>query len=123
MAIVGPTHVPTPFDASGIKVYKWTGGANGNTGDALVLPNFPDRSVQLTGTLGTGGNCAIKVSMNPDAANAVFGDAHDPQGNAILLSAIGAVESILEPSYLIRPVIVGDANTLLDVWLFSYSGR
>jgi hypothetical protein len=123
MAIVGPTQVKTPFDASGIKVYKWTGGGNGQTGSALVLPNFPDRSVEITGTLGTGGNCTIQGSMNPDAANAVFGVLHDPQGGNLLLNAVGMIEAILEPSYLIRPVIGGDANTLLDVWLILYSGR
>lgn len=91
-----------------------------NYGSPVSMPGSADRSVQLLGTLGTGGAVTMYGSnkSSPNEANdddwAIL---TDPQGNNIVLSTL-KIEAITEIPRFIRPkVTAGDGSTSLTVVL------
>jgi hypothetical protein len=95
----------------------WSGllQSSADVGASVELPGA-DRSVQLTGTLGTGGQAPIEGSMD----GSTWGAVHDPAGNAIVLNTIGMVAQIVEAVRYVRPgTTAGDSNTNLSVTLVS----
>ena len=95
----------------------WTGltQASSDTGSG-VLVRGADRCVQLSGTLGTGGEVPIEGSN--DGTN--FGALHDLAGNAIVLDAIGQVIQIAECTTHVKcGTTDGDGTTSLTVTLIS----
>jgi len=117
MAVATPTIVALD---GGTKLVTWANMANGDTGAPVYLPEFGDRSVQLDGTLGVGGQCAMQGSNQaPTTTPTVFGAVTDPGLTAIVLNAIGAIETILDPTVWVRPNINGgDGTTLLTVRMY-----
>lgn len=104
---------PPTQDYDGITVGTWAGLAKttDDTGDPVALPNRADRTVQVVGTFGTGGNVRIEGSI--DGAN--YAVLTDPQGNALDITA-AKIESISEVVRYIRPrVTAGDVATSLAV--------
>jgi hypothetical protein len=100
----------------GLRLVCWEGMLNGDTGNPLFLARFSDKSVQLIGTLGTGGNCRIEGS-NQDGGTPTFLPLNNPQGTVLDMAALG-IKEILENTYLIRPNITGgDGTTSLNVYL------
>lgn len=98
-----------------VRLFKWTGLQNGDTGAPLYLPKHSDKSVQVSGTFGTGGSCTIEGS-NMDSSF-VWATLNDPQGNALDVVS-SKIEAVLENVYVIRPnVKAGDGTTLLDVYI------
>lgn len=98
-------------DPSKIIIVTWTGLANGDSGEAVDFDDFPDRSVQVGGTFGTGGTVVIEGSN--DLANYI--SLTDPQGNAISKTA-AAIETVMELTRIIRPrVTAGDGTTSINV--------
>ena len=96
-------------------VAAWEGLTNATTDDGapFEMPGSPDRSVQVTGTLGAGGSCRIEGSN--DGTNYIV--LTDPQGNALNMTALG-IEAITEITRYIRPrITAGDGATDLDVTL------
>lgn len=78
------------------------------------MPGSSVRSVQFTGTFGTGGTILLEGSN--DGTNYVT--LTDPQGNAISKTAAG-IEAIEETTVYIRPrVSAGDGTTSLVATLF-----
>ena len=123
MAVRSFEIVPTPWDASGIKLVKWEGltKTTNDTGEPYICPHFADKSVQLIGTLGVGGVCTIEGSNMKDTPT--YATLNDPQGNTLVMNAL-KIEQVLENTYLIRPSITaGDATTDLDVYLLVFSAR
>lgn len=113
MSTIAKVKIPTPWDASGIEIWRWTGLGNGDDGDPLTLPQFADRSVQVKGTFGAGGTIIIEGSNDPESPT--YAPLVDPQGSAISFTSAG-IEQILEASYLIRPrVTAGDGTTSLTI--------
>lgn len=104
-------------------IVTWTGLLNGDDGAPFVVPNRADKSVQLLGTLGVGGNCKIE-GTNQQAYNAdgtavspapTYALLNDPQGNVLDMAAL-KIEQILENPNAIRPrVTAGDGTTSLTV--------
>lgn len=84
------------------------------------LAGYADRSVQLLGTLSTGGAVTMYGSNKPDPNEANDNDwfiLTDPQGNNIALSTLKG-EQIEELTRWVRPKITGgDGSTSLDVHL------
>ena len=109
------THSDIPninFNTRGI---KWVGLLNGDTGDAVEMAAWPDRSVQVHGTFGTGGSITFQGSNDGTNWFALT----DPQGNAITKTAAG-LEAVTELTRYIRPsVTAGDGTTDLQCWVFS----
>jgi hypothetical protein len=95
-------------------VVQWTGLLNGDDGSPIDLPGSTLRSVQFTGTFGTGGTIVIEGSN--DGTNYVT--LTDLQGNSISKTA-AAIEGIQEVTRYIRPRVTGgDGATDLVATLY-----
>jgi hypothetical protein len=133
MAVV-PYTVGIPIDAVGSNIPRalivtWGPMANGDTGKPFVTPNRTDKSVQVRGTFGAGGNARIEGSNDQayDTAGATaspaptFTTLNDPQGNVLDITA-AKMEEILENPNAIRPnITAGDGTTALTVVLLASS--
>jgi hypothetical protein len=104
--------------AGDVVLYQWTGMLNGDYGAAIQVPALADRSVQILGTLGTGGSVRIHGSNKPAPVETTDTDwavLTDPQGNDLNIASLKA-ESITEPMLWIRPkVTAGDGTTNLTI--------
>lgn len=87
-----------------------------DVGTPLKMPGSADRSVQLLGTLGTGGVVTMEGSNVPEpSVNADYATLTDPQGNALTLDTL-KIEQISEATLWIRPrVTAGNGSTSLTV--------
>ena len=87
-----------------------------NYGSPIAMPGSADRSIQLLGTLGTGGAVTLYGSnkASPDTSSDTdWAILTDPQGNNIVLSTL-KVEAITELMRWVRPKITaGDGSTSL----------
>jgi len=93
----------------------WTGLLNGDTGAPVAMPEFPDRTVHITGTFGVGGSVTVEGSNDLETETPTYTAITDPQANALTKTA-AAIEAVLEAPYLIRPnVTAGDGTTSLVV--------
>lgn len=119
MATITPTLVPST-DISHI-TYKWEGFAtNGDVGAAVAMPGYPDRTVQILGTFGTGGEITLEGSL--DGGTTYF-TLTDPQGNSIVKTAAGG-EAITELVGLIRPRLTAGTGSIdIDVYVFMGGNR
>jgi hypothetical protein len=92
-------------------VATWPAMQNGDDGQPIELANFADRSVQVFGVFGAGGNVRIEGSL--DGTN--YAPLTDPQGNALDINT-AKIEAIVELVRWIRPVVTaGDGSTALTV--------
>lgn len=111
MSVIAFTVDPIKTWKDKAHVITWASLANGDTGSALEMPGSPDRSVQVTGTFGSGGNLRIQGSNDGSNWNTLT----DPQGNDINLTA-SKIEKIMEVVRYMRPnVTAGDGTTNLTV--------
>jgi len=112
MATIAPTVTPV-----GENTYEFLYETLTTTNDrGAPIPerfmDYADRSVQVFGTFGAGGNLRIEGSNDDGTTYAVLSD---PQGNALNISA-AKVESITEVTLMTRPFVsAGDGTTDLDV--------
>jgi hypothetical protein len=96
-------------------VIQWTPMTFSGTdvGLALEMPGSSDRSVQVTGTFGTGGS--VRLEGSNDGTN--YAVLTDPQGNALDITT-AKIEAVMELTRYIRPrVTAGDGATSLTVSL------
>lgn len=123
MATRAATIVNPPIvgrSSSDVMLVNWSGltNATSDVGTAVQVPALADRSVQVLGTLGTGGSVRIEGSNKaaPDESSATdWAVLTDPQGNDLNLSTL-KIEAITEPVLWIRPrVTAGDGTTSLSV--------
>lgn len=98
---------------------RWTGLLNGDTGDPYVVAHRLVKSVQVKGTLGTGGTCTIEGTLDPvyDTVPTLLSPTYavltDPQGNNLAINA-AKIESVQEHVVGIRPnITAGDGTTSL----------
>lgn len=104
-----------------VDIVTWSGllQPSSDDGEPYECPGAADRSVQVQGTLGTGGAVAIEGSNN--GTNYVT--LTDPQGNALSINAIGRIEAIAEVTRYVRPrVTAGDGATDFTVTLLARRG-
>lgn len=90
---------------------QWTGLLNGDDGGPMQMVDFADRSVQVSGTFGTGGSVSIEGSN--DGTN--YFVLSNPQGTALTLTAAGIKQVLELPRYLRPRVTAGDGTTNLTV--------
>lgn len=96
-------------------VCTWTPMLNGDVGDPVTLPGYHDRSVQVTGTFGTGGSVAVEGS-NDGAVN--YAALRDPSSTTIAITSAG-MKAVLEAAIHMRPhVTAGDGTTSLTVSMY-----
>lgn len=92
-------------------IATWPAMQTGDDGRPVELANFADRSVQVVGTFGAGGNVRIEGSIN----GTDYAPLTDPQGNALDIGG-AKIEAISEVVRYIRPrVTAGDGTTSLTV--------
>jgi hypothetical protein len=107
----------------GVVIAQWTGLKNGDTGQPFCGPSFPDRSVQVKGTFGSGGNCAIEGSNDITSPTwAVLKDAL--KADTLLNITAAGINCVGENVYQHRPnVTAGDGTTDLTVTMLMATMR
>lgn len=88
-------------------VVEWvlSGGDTGKPFDGI---EFPDKTVQMSGTFGA----AVTIEGSNDVVNAnVWNTLTDPQGNLISMTAAG-IEAVMENPYWIRPNAASGVNNV-----------
>jgi hypothetical protein len=112
MAIRNPTI--SPMGERTVRI-TWAGLLNGDQGASVDWALYADRSVQVTGTFGTGGTVTIEGSN--DDVN--FVPLSDARGNNLAINA-AKIEQVEDVSKAIRPNVTGgDGTTDLTVTLFA----
>jgi hypothetical protein len=98
---------------------KWTPLANGDSGSAVDLNDYRDRSVQVLGTFGTGGSVTLQGSNDGGTTWATL---TDQGGNNLTFTAAG-IKHVQQLTEYIRPTVTaGDGTTALTVYVF-FRGR
>lgn len=111
MATIDPeiTEIKT-FGDDGHIIF-WEAVGQNDDGDPVEMIGSSDRSVQVTGTFGSGGTIVLEGSN--DGTN--YETLTDPQGNDVSFQAAGLVQ-VIELTRYVRPrVTAGDGTTDLDV--------
>lgn len=119
-----PVEPPTGEDMpSGVEQIQWASMANGDTGQPYIAPHYPDKTVQVHGTFGVGGNARIQGTLEVSSPTN-WQTLSDPNGNDLNFDATKVttngkgVETILENVQQIRPnITAGDGTTSLTVRL------
>lgn len=116
MATVSGTVAPTLKSVDGsLLSFSWTPMLNGDVGTQAEFGEFADRSVQFTGTFGSGGSASLEGSN--DGTNWFI--LTQPGGTAATKTAAGLV-AIVELTQFIRPhVTAGDGTTSLTAIVFA----
>lgn len=92
-------------------VIGWSGLLNGDTGAAVELVDYADKTFTVTGTFGSGGSITLQGSNN----NSDWFAMTDAQVTAVTKTAAG-MELIVENPRYIRPIVTaGDGTTNLVV--------
>ena len=113
MATINPT-VTRGSDHSVMKFKFETLTTANDNGASISFSEWADRSVQVTGTFGSGGT--LKFQGSNDSGQ-TWADLTDPQGNAISFTSAG-LETVTEITELARPYVsAGDGSTDLDVFI------
>jgi hypothetical protein len=109
-----PTRNVTLTNSDMAVLYTWSGLLNTDDGQPVESPPYADRTVQVTGTFGVGGNARIEGSNNGTNWNTL----NDPQGTPLNFTA-GNIEVLLENPRFIRPIITaGDGTTNIAVTMY-----
>ena len=104
------------FDAAGMVKIKWLNLKNGDEGTSVASPGLADKSIQVTGTFGSGGKVVIEGS-NDDGVT--WNTINDPQGSDLDFT-LGDIRAILPNVEDIRPrVSAGDGTTNLNVYMVA----
>lgn len=102
----------------GVLQTKWLAVPNGNQGSAEAVGAYPDKSVQVEGTFGTGGSVTIQGSND---GGTTWETLHDPLGAALTFTAAG-LKQVLEGVDQIRPTVTaGDGTTSLNISMVARS--
>lgn len=111
MATITPT-IERNGDGS-VMIVTWPDMANGDDGTPVDMAQWADRSVQVVGTPGAGGNLRIEGSNNEVNYNTLS----DLQGDAMDFTAAG-IKAVAEVTQKVRPrVTAGDGATELTAVL------
>lgn len=101
-----------PGDDAVVRI-TWANMANGDDGTPVQHIQWADRSLQVVGTFGAGGN--LRWEGSNDGTN--YATLTDPQGNALDITT-AKIEQISEITAKARPrVTAGDGTTSLTVTL------
>ena len=94
--------------------------ANGDKSTDLELPNYPQKTIEISGTFGVGGTINVrgKNITNATPANYFALDVHDSDATASTLTArvAAALARIIQnPRFILADVSAGDGTTSLVV--------
>lgn len=94
----------------GVKIAQWASITEADTGQAVSLSSYPDRTVQVTGDFTSSGAITIEGSND----NSDFATLHDNQGNALVLTDT-SIKLIAENPDYIRPRATAGSSVSMDV--------
>ena len=99
------------------KIIKWEGLTETNAdGQPYVFSGrYPDKSVQIFGTFGSGGTCKLQGTNEVNSPTNWWG-LSDHGGTEIAAQA-AAIEVVLENVYQVRPYISAGTGVDIDVYL------
>lgn len=110
-----PVSLPTFTDFDGVTVRQWVNMSLGDVGSPINLARKSDKTVQVFGTFGVGGNVALEGSIdgvNWSTLKTVF--------NGSVSFSSGAIATITEVPAYIRPAVVGgDGSTSITVLILT----
>lgn len=110
MSIIVPTKdVPLSLNQA-VFLFTWSQLLNGDDGEPVELAQYADRSIQVAGTFGAGGQVQIMGSL--DGVNYV--PLNDPQGNPLTITA-AKIEAVSELVRWLKPQVTGDGDTDITV--------
>ncbi len=113
MAVIPATVTRLP---NGYTKITWLTLTQGDTGQPVNVAQYPDRTVQATGTFSGSGTIAIQGSNDLST----FGALRDLQGSTIALANTVPIV-IAENTEQIRPsVSSGDGSTDIDVFMICH---
>jgi hypothetical protein len=98
-----------------VRVYKWT-LTDGETGEAIIVPEKSDVSIQAYGTWSGGPTLTIEGSLIPDSPLDKFFPAKDATNAAISLTADGG-DFVLQNFFRMRPKITGGSSSSINVYM------
>lgn len=100
----------------GVVTITWTGLVNGDSGTPVShMTAFADRSIQVTGTFGSGGTVLIEGSL--DGTN--YATLTDQSDNALSITS-AKIEQVIQLVKYLRPrVSAGDGTTSLTITLVA----
>lgn len=106
------------------KLLVWVGMTSGDVGKAVKIGEWPDRSVQIFYTAGSGATILMEGSndpranpLHPDTANAVWFTLKDSGENLISTTVNLGVQK-LTSTYYVRPKVTGGSTPAVNVALF-----
>jgi hypothetical protein len=98
-----------------VTIIQWAGLLNTDTGAPFIAPYPLEKTIQVKGTFGAGGNCRIEGTN--DVTTPTWAALNDAFGTALNITA-AKVATVLEGTYQIRPnITAGDGTTSLTVTL------
>lgn len=103
MATVNPT---SNNSANNAIIHRWSITTGGDTGAPVTMHEFPDKTVQVTGTFGSVTLRGSNKAAPSDATAADWFNLHDPQGNVLTFTAAGGA-LIAENPLWISPITTG----------------
>jgi hypothetical protein len=115
MATITPTisRIETFGDKAHVHTWASMTFSGTDVGTRIEMPGSADRSVQVTGTFGTGGS--VRIEGSNDGTN--YAVLTDPQGNALDITT-AKIETVMELTRYLRPrITAGDGTTSLTVSL------
>ncbi len=115
MAVRAVSDVTYELPHSGsARLYKWEGITDGDSGEPLQLPIKNDKSVQVVGSFGSGGEVTMEASNLPDGAT--YDACRNISDVAIVFDAAGR-EQIVDVSLWFRPRHTAGTGVDVDVYL------
>lgn len=94
----------------------WTPVTENDTGLAMDMSHYPDRTVHVSGTFA--GGMSVRIEGSNDGSTYVV--LHDPQGNALDFTAAGA-KLIAENTQLVRPRATAGASASTTIAIHGVS--
>jgi hypothetical protein len=120
------TPVVTQLDQyDGIIHVRWTGLLNADSGGPIDYPDYPDRSIEIRGTVGVGGSIQLEGSnFQAPSADADYSIMEDAQGVDIVETAITDHDTVGDLALWMRPrVTAGDGTTNFTVDMILRKAR
>lgn len=115
--VQGPTLNPPP---GGTSLTKWAGMAGGDTGEPVQLGSFGDKSVHVSGTIGTSA-VTLQGTNEVDGAGVPINwvGLRTPDSVAISFAALPGLVQVLENPRFIRPDVSTGTGTGITVTVYG----
>lgn len=95
----------------------WSAAAPGDTFQAVSLPEWADKSIQVEGTFG-GGTIVLNGSNDSTTgSDGNFRGLNDAFGNAISITS-AAIKQVTESTVWVAPALTGGAGSAIVVTMF-----